>query len=96
MLIELIEIKKAKDGNYMLSPIFINSLSIVYLSENTGMRFKLKEGKLNLGLNQNYTTFTDVRLNHTQGYASTITVIGDPGLIETKIFNKQQKQLLKG
>ena len=60
------------------------------------MKFKLQEGKLNLGLNQNFTSFTDVRLNHVQGYSSTITVVGDPGLIEMKIFNKQQKQLLKG
>lgn len=96
MLIELIEIKKISDGDYTLSPIFINTLSIVYLSENRAMKFKLEEGKLNLGLNQNFTNFTDVRLNHAYGNSSTITVVGDPGLIEMKIFNKQQKQLLKG
>lgn len=96
MLVELIEIKEISKGNYSLSPIFINSPSIVYLSENKEMKFKLQEGKLNLGLNQNFTSFTDVRLNHAQGYSSTITVVGDPGLIELKIFNKQQKQLLRG
>ena len=96
MLVELIEVKQNSEGNYALSSIYINSLSIVYLSENRAMKLKLREGKLNLGLNQNFTSFTDVRLNHAQGYASTITVVGDPGLIETKIFNKQQKHLLKG
>ena len=95
MLVELVQIKETTSGDYSLSPIFINSLSIVYLSENRAMKFKLQEGKLNLGLNQNFTNFTDVRLNHAQGHASTITVVGDPGLIELKIFNKQQKQLLK-
>ena len=95
MLVELVEIKEVSKGNYSLSPIFINSSSIVYLSENRTMKFKLQEGKLNLGLNQNFTNFTDVRLNHIQGHSSTITVVGDPGLIELKIFNKQQKQLLK-
>lgn len=96
MLVEMIEIKEINNGNYTLSPIFVNSLSIVYLSENKAMKHKLQEGKLNLGLNKNFTNFTDVRLNHIQGHASTITVVGDPGLIELKIFNKKQKQLLKG
>ena len=96
MLVELIEVKETDKGKYTLSPIFVNSLSIVYLSENREMKLKLQEGKLNLGLNQNFTNFTDVRLNHIQGHSSTITVVGDPGLVELKIFNKQQKQLLKG
>ncbi len=96
MLVELIQIKETSNGDHMLSPIFVNSLSIVFLSENKEMKSKLQEGKLNLGLNQNFTNFTDVRLNHIQGHSSTITVVGDPGLIELKIFNKQQKQLLKG
>lgn len=95
MLVELIEVKQNSDGDYMLSSIYVNSLSIVYLSENRSMKFKLQEGKLNLGLNQNFTSFTDVRLNHAYGNSSTVTVVGDPGHIELKILNKQQKQLLK-
>ena len=95
MLVELVQIKESSSGEYYLSPIFVNTQQIVYLSENQGMKQKLKEGKLNLGLNQNFTNFTDVRLNH-NSYASHITVVGDPGLIELKIFNKRQKQLLKG
>lgn len=95
MLVELIQIKEDTKGQFVLNPIFINTQQIVYLSENRSMKRKLEEGKLNLGLNQNFTNFTDVRLNH-NSYASHITVIGDPGLIELKIFNKTQKQLLKG
>ena len=95
MLVELIQIKEDTKGQFVLTPIFINTQQIVYLSENRSMKRKLEEGKLNLGLNQNFTNFTDVRLNH-NSYASHITVIGDPGLIELKIFNKTQKQLLKG
>ena len=95
MLVELIQIKEDAKGQFVLNPIFINTQQIVYLSENRSMKRKLEEGKLNLGLNQNFTNFTDVRLNH-NSYASHITVIGDPGLIELKIFNKTQKQLLKG
>ena len=95
MLVELIQIKEDAKGQFVLNPIFINTQQIVYLSENRSMKRKLEEGKLNLGLNQNFTNFTDVRLNH-NSYASHITVIGDPGLIELKIFNNTQKQLLKG
>ena len=94
MLVELIQIKQDAKGNYMLSPVYVNPRQIIYLSENRTLKSRLQEGKLGLGLNQNFTNFTDVRLNH-NSYASSITVVGDPGLIELKIFNKEQKQLLK-
>lgn len=95
MLIELIQIKEDINGNYSLKNIYVNSSQIVFLSENKSMRQKLQEGKIKLGLNQNFTNFTNIRMNGI-GYVTEITVVGDPGLIETKIFNKQQKQLLKG
>ena len=94
MLVELIPVKQDTRGNYSLSPVYVNPQQIIYLSENKTMKSKLQEGKLGLGLNQNFTNFTDVRLNH-NSYAADITVVGDPGLIELKIFNKKQKQLLK-
>ena len=94
MLVELIQIKEDARGEFILSPVFVNTQQIVYLSENRSLKQKLQEGKIKLGLNQNFTNFTDVRLNH-NSYASHITVVGDPGLIELKIFNKKQKQLLK-
>ena len=95
MLVELIQIKQDSRGNYSLCTVYVNPDQIVFLSENVGLKFKLREGKLKLGLNQNFTNFTDIRLNF-NNHASEITVIGDPGLVESKIIIKKQKQLLKG
>ena len=95
MLVELIEVKTDSSGNYFLNNIYVNPSQIVFLTENREMRQKLQEGKLGLGLNQNFTNFTNVRMNfHT--YVAEIVVVGDPGLIENKIHNKTQKTLLKG
>lgn len=94
MLVELVQLKKLGD-NYSLSTVYVNPTQIVYMSEDTRMREKLQEGKLKLGLNQNFTAFTRIRMNM-PGYVEEITVVGDPGLIETKIFNKTSKQLLRG
>ena len=94
MLIELVEIKEDSKGNYFLNNIYLNPAQIVFLTENRTMKQKLQEGKLSLGLNQNFTNFTNVRMNfHT--YVSEIIVVGDPGLIESKIHNKELKRLLK-
>jgi len=95
MLVELIEITETERDNYSLKTIYINPDQVVYLSENSKMKQNLKEGKLNLGLNQTFTNFTNVRMNY-QSYASNIVVVGDPGLIEQKINNSKRKQLLKG
>jgi len=95
VLVELIEVKTDSNGNYFLNNIYVNPAQIVFLTENRDMKQKLQEGKLNLGLNQNFTNFTNVRMNfHT--YVAEIVVVGDPGLIETKIHNKTQRTLLKG
>ena len=95
MLVELIEIKQNKKGGYFLSNIYVNTQQIVFLSENKNMISMLQEGKINLGLNQTFTNFTNIRMNGRDS-AFEITVVGDPGLIEQKIFNKSQKQLLRG
>ncbi len=95
MLVELIQIKQDTNGNYSLSNVYINPQQIVFISENKSMKQKLVEGKLNLGLNQSFTNFSNIRMNH-HNYASELVVVGDPGLIEQKIFLKTQKQLLKG
>ena len=79
-LVELIEIKKDSKGNYM--------------QENRVIKQHLQEGKIGLGLNQNFTQFTDIRMNFSS-YVSEITVVGDPGLIETKIHKQNYKQLLR-
>ena len=94
MLVELIEIKETARDSYSLKTIYINPDQVVYLSENGSMKQKLQEGKLNLGLNQNFTNFTNIRMNY-QSYAANLIVIGDPGMVEQKINNSKRKQLLK-
>ena len=94
-LVELVEIKQDPSGNYMLNSVYVNPNQIVFMQENRELKQPLKEGKVNLGLNQNFTSFTNIRMNF-HSYASDMIVVGDPGLIEMKIYNQQQKQLLKG
>jgi hypothetical protein len=95
MLVELVEIRETERGEYSLKSIYINPDQVVYLSENSKLKQRLQEGKINLGLNQNFTNFTNVRMNY-QSYASNLIVVGDPGMIEQKINNSKRKQLLKG
>ena len=62
-LVELIEIKKDSKGNYMLNTIYVNPNQIVFMQENRMIKQQLQEGKIGLGLNQNFTQFTDIRMN---------------------------------
>ena len=93
-LVELVEIKKDSNGKYMLNTIYVNPNQIVFMQENRMIKQQLKEGKLGLGLNQNFTCFTDIRMNFSS-YVTDVTVIGDPGLIETKIQKQGIKRLLR-
>ena len=93
-LVELVEIKKDSKGNYMLNTIYVNPNQIVFMQENRRMKQQLQEGKIGLGLNQNFTQFTDIRMNFSS-YVSEVTVVGDPGLIETKIHKQNIRQLLR-
>ena len=93
-LIELVEIKKDSKGNYMLNTIYINPDQIIFMQENQLVKQHLQEGKMGLGLNQNFTRFTDIRMNFSS-YVSNVTVVGDPGLIESKIEKQMLRQLLK-
>ena len=65
------------------------------MSEDLRMKQELQEGNLKLGLNQTFTNFTRIRMNMA-GYVEEIIVVGDPGLIENKIYNKTSRQLLRG
>ena len=94
MLVELIQVRQ-RNNAYSLSPVYINPQQIVFLSEDLRMKQQLQEGKLDLGLNQNFTCFTRIRMNMSD-YVQEIIVVGDPGLIESKIFAKTSKQLLRG
>ena len=92
-LVELVEVKQDSTGNYMLNTVYINPNQIVFMQENREMRQRLQEGKLGLDLNKTFTGFTNIRMNF-HSYASDIVVVGDPGLIETKIQKQRHRQLL--
>ena len=93
MFIKLFKLNKRKNSEYYLSEILINASQIVYMSEDYGAVTLMKEGKINLGLH-NATTFTKIRMKGAN-HVEEITVVGDPSLIEHKIFNKSKKQLLR-
>tara|TARA_R100001509_G_scaffold90151_1_gene51790 strand:+ start:1017 stop:1304 length:288 start_codon:yes stop_codon:yes gene_type:complete len=95
MLVELVEIKKDSLGNYALHNVYVNPLQIVFLTENRNLKQALQEGKMNLGLNQEFTSFTNIRMNNHDRVVELI-VVGDPRMIEQKIFTRKHKQLLKG
>ena len=58
MLVELIQITETEREKYSLKTIYINPDQVVYLSENSQLKQRLQEGRMNLGLNQNFTNFT--------------------------------------
>ena len=94
MLVELVQVTR-RDNGYQLKTVYVNPQQIIFMSEDLRMKQELQEGNIKLGLNQNFTCFTRIRMNMA-GYVEEIIVVGDPGLIETKIFNKTSRQLLRG
>jgi hypothetical protein len=90
-LIKLNQRQRKGEIEYYLSEVSVNVKQISYISENYQYKKMLSEGKLSMELNTN-TNFTDLELNTNQ----TITVIGTPSVIESKIMTKASKQLLKG
>ena len=94
MLVELIQVTM-RDKNYQLKSVYVNPQQIIFMSEDLRMKQELQEGNIKLGLNQTFTNFTRIRMNMT-GYVEEIIVVGDPGLIESKIFAKTSRQLLRG
>lgn len=90
-LIKLNQRQRKGETEYYLSEVSVNVKQISYISENYQYKKMLSEGKLSMELNTN-TNFTDLELNTNQ----TITVIGTPSVIESKIMTKASKQLLKG
>tara|TARA_A100001011_G_C13807826_1_gene633634 strand:- start:228 stop:512 length:285 start_codon:yes stop_codon:yes gene_type:complete len=94
MLVELVEIKKKTDTQYALEKIYLNPKHIVYISEDRSMKSIVKEGKANLGLVDG-ATFSKIRINHNDSL-NEITVIGDPAVIENKIFKNSKRQILRG
>jgi hypothetical protein len=64
------------------------------MSENTNLKKLLSEGKINLKLEKNLL-FTKIKINENND-TTEINVIGSPETIESKIFNKSKKRILRG
>ena len=93
MFIKLNRINKSLDDSYYLSEVRVNISHILFISENNEMRAALLEGNIKMNLNT-MARFTDISLTGPGG-RQTITVIGEPEIIESKILSSN-KQLLRG
>ena len=91
-LVELIQVKRFR-GRLSLNKIYLNPSHIVFISENSSYRNSLNEIK-DLGLVPQ-TNFSTIRLND-NGTFSEIDVVGDPMMIESKIFTKKKQNILRG
>ena len=94
MLVQLVEIKKRTNGQYALEKIYLNPKHIVYISEDTTTNSLMKEGKISLGL-VDTAKFSKVKINHDSGI-NEIIVVGEPAVIESKIFKNSKRQILRG
>ena len=75
-----------------MSEIVVNVAHVSYLLENREYHTALVEGRINIGLDKS-ALFTDIVINK-NGNTETITVVGDVGVIESKI-SKSTKMLLR-
>ena len=90
-LVKLMRVEKI-DNNFSLSEVYVNPESVSYVMENVHLRRNLNESKeaWSDGVSQLHR-FSTIHMNgHTP-----INVVGDPALIEQKIF-ESKKMLLKG
>ena len=92
MLVELVQVKRFR-GRLSLNKIYLNPRHIVFISESVAYMNSLNEIK-ELGLVPQ-TNFSTIRLNDNGKY-SEIDVVGDPMLIESKIFTKKKQNILRG
>ena len=91
-MIELITISQVRETWY-LNKVIVNPNHIVTITEAPEHISMLKEGKIDLNLNEG-VTFSKVRMNPVTGYDEFV-VVGSPTMIMEKA-NKNTKQLLKG
>lgn len=91
-MIELITISHVNQTWY-LNKVIVNPSHIVTIVEATDHIKMLREGKINLHLNEG-VTFSKVKMNPITGYDEFV-VVGSPNMIMEKA-NKNTKQLLKG
>ena len=91
-MIELITISHVNQTWY-LNKVIVNPNHIVTITEATDHIKMLREGKIDLSLNEG-VTFSKVKMNPATGYDEFV-VVGSPSMIMEKT-NKNTKQLLKG
>ena len=91
-MIELVTIAQTKETWY-LNKVVVNPNHIVTITEAPEHIKMLREGKIDLSLNEN-VTFSKVRMNPATGYDEFV-VVGSPKMIMEKA-NRNTKQLLKG
>ena len=92
MLVELVQVINNGTG-YSLSKIYLNTRHIVFISEDQRTQSLIRESN-NLGLAPE-TTFSKIRINDA-GLSREISVVGDPTMIESKIFRKKRQNILRG
>ena len=95
MFVKLHKILKDIEGGYYLSEVVVNPVHIVYMAEDDNMNRLLKEGVINIGLNDN-VSFTRIRMaSKKDGIQEEIVVVGTPTSVQTKML-KSNRMLLRG
>jgi hypothetical protein len=91
MFIKVQKVSEKTTGEKYLTEVRINSKHISFISENRQMSYDLIEGKIFDGMSP-MVRFSDISLLSPNGIQK-ITVVGEPDLIESRIYNS--KQLLR-
>ena len=96
MVIKLVEVAESLGAGavkkYILREIFVNPEHVICLRSDELAKRKLSENKLPADLDERQE-FTSLQLNSGHG-GLTITVVGNPSLIEQKL--RSSKQILRG
>lgn len=93
MLVELVQVVRDGSSNFGLCKIYLNPKHIVFISEDRKIQSVINESS-NLGLSPS-TTFSTIRIND-GGLSREISVVGDPEMIESKIYRKKRQNILRG
>jgi len=90
-LVKLTRVEKVGKG-FSLSEVYVNPESVSYVMENVLLRRNLKESKE--AWPEDVSPMHRFSTIHMNGHTP-INVVGDPTLVEQKIF-ESRRQLLKG
>ena len=90
-LVKLTRVEKA-GGNFNLTEVYVNPESVSYVMENVHLKQSLNESAG--AWPEDISTMHRFSTIHMNGHAP-INVVGDPALVEQKIF-ESKKMLLKG